>query len=76
MSDLSRYSETCAFCGNRSRSFDIGQKRFGCPTCLQAGQFGFAHDTEIGMFTEDKVLLMGIDSDDEEDFLVPISDAA
>lgn len=77
MSGLSRSPETCAFCGKRTRSFDIGPKRFGCPECLQAGHFGCGHDTEIGMTTDDgKVLLMDIDSDDEDDFFVPISEAA
>ncbi|WP_394795575.1 CbrC family protein [Armatimonas sp.] len=75
MSGLSRYPETCVFCGKRTRAFSFNRS-FGCPECLQAGYFGFNHDTELGMIIEDKVLLMGIDSDDEEDFLVPIRDAA
>lgn len=75
MSGLSRYPETCVFCGKRTRAFSFNRS-FGCPECLQAGYFGFNHDTELGMIIEDKVLLMDIDSDDEEDFLVPIRDAA
>jgi uncharacterized protein CbrC (UPF0167 family) len=82
MSALSKFPQLCVFCGKRSRAFDLKRsfperQGFGCPDCLQEGRFSFDHDTEIGLVTNDgRVLLMGIDSDNEADFLVPFRDAA
>ena len=72
MSGLSRYPETCIFCGKRSRAFSFN-RNFGCPECLQAGHFTIIHDTEIGLITnDDKVILNEINSDDKYDFIVPL----
>lgn len=54
----------CAFCSGVGTAFDLdaaicvahderkGSSMFGCPACLQAGRFGFEHNTDVGTLSE------------------------
>ena len=67
---------TCSLCGQPGRCFALDyvisgelseqqrQGKVGCYNCLRRDRFGFAHDTEIGMITEDGLLAFD-DPDDE-----------
>ena len=67
---------TCSLCGQPGRCFALDhvisselseQERpgkIGCSDCLRRDRFGFAHDTEIGIITEDGWL--AFDEPDDE----------
>ena len=60
------YIQACSLCGQPGRCFDLAclavpglterQGKVGCYECLHWGRFGFNHDTEVGMITEDGLM--------------------
>ncbi len=62
------YIRTCSLCGQPGQCFSLDnvtsrelseeerQGKVGCYDCLRRDRFGFAHDTEVGIITEDGLL--------------------
>jgi hypothetical protein len=65
------YIRTCSLCGQPGRCFALDhvissemseqerQGKVGCIDCLRRDRFGFVHDTDVGMITEDGLLTFG-----------------
>lgn len=78
------YIRTCSLCGQPSRCFDLTnlavpgqaerQGKIGCYDCLRRGRFGFNHDTEVGMITEDGLVAYFEPSDEPRHVFVVASD--
>ena len=53
--DLLPGSRVCSLCGQPGRCFplDNAPATAGCVDCLRLGRFGFSHDTEVGLITEE-----------------------
>jgi len=61
-------NRTCSLCGQSGRCFPLDgvniselseeerRGKIGCYDCLRQDRFGFSHDTEVGLITEDGLL--------------------
>ena len=51
MANLAEGQQSCSFCGQHAKCFQLDGPKFGCIPCLRLGRFMFHHNTEIGLLT-------------------------